>query len=100
MEADRIIIEPVVTEKTNIMRETDKKKYVFKVDSRANKHQILDAVKKLFSVNPLACNIINVKRKPRTARTKSGYKKGHTAAWKKAVITLKAGEKIDVFEGA
>jgi large subunit ribosomal protein L23 len=99
MEADSIILEPVLTEKTNSMRENDTNKYVFKVDPRSNKLQIMKAVHELFSVNPVNCRIINVKQKPRMARTRSGFRRGNTATWKKAVITLPKGEKIDIFEG-
>jgi large subunit ribosomal protein L23 len=91
---DEIIIEPVLTEKSNIMRESNK--YAFKVSTRANKRQIMDAVRRLFEVHPLACRIMTVKRKPKRVR----YRKGYTASWKKAVVTLPAGEKISLFEGA
>jgi large subunit ribosomal protein L23 len=93
MTLDRIVIAPVVTEKTNIMRETHK--YVFRVDSRANKNQIIKAVKDQFGVHPLACNIINIARKPKKVR----YREGYTSTWKKAIITLPPEEKIAVFEG-
>ena len=100
MEADSIIIEPVLTEKTNGMREkSEANKYVFKVDRRSNKLQIMKAIHELFSVNPVNCRIINVKQKPRMARTRSGFRHGSTATWKKAVVTLPKGEKIDIFEG-
>lgn len=99
MRADQIIIEPVLTEKTNSMRETDQKKYVFKVSPRANKIQIERAVAELFKVHAVACNVINVKAKPKTTRTKAGMRKGATTPWKKAVVTLKAGETIDQIEG-
>ena len=100
MEADKIIIEPVVTEKTNRLREGNQKQYVFKVDMQANKSMVMRAVKDLFSVKPVACNIMNVKPKTRTVRSKSGYRTGHTSAWKKAIVTLSPGEAIDIFEGA
>ncbi|TFG64663.1 MAG: 50S ribosomal protein L23 [Spirochaetales bacterium] len=100
MEAHSIIIAPVVTEKTNALREEIKKKYVFRVDARANKLQIMQAVKEIFSVKPTACHVMNVKSKPRKSRSKSGFKSGRTATWKKAIVTLAAGEKIDIFEGA
>ena len=99
MEADSVIIEPVLTEKTNTMRELEIKKYVFKVDSRANKYQIMKAVHDLFSVNPTSCRVLTVKQKPRMARTRSGFRLGHTATWKKAIVTLPKGERIDIFEG-
>ena len=99
MEADSVIVEPVLTEKTNLMRESESRKYVFKVNPRANKFEIMKAIHELFAVNPLNCRIINVKRKPRMARTKSGFRLGHTSSWKKAIVTLPKGERIDVFEG-
>jgi large subunit ribosomal protein L23 len=93
MTLDRIIIEPVVTEKTNIMRESHK--YVFKVDSRANKYQIMEAARKLYNVHPLACNVLRTATKPKRVR----YRLGTTSSWKKAIITLPAEEKIAIFEG-
>ena len=100
MDADAIVIEPILTEKTNAMREAADKKYVFKVNPRANKQQIMKAIHDLFTVNPRTCRVINVKQKPRMARTKSGFRRGHTSTWKKAIITLPKGEKIDIFEGS
>lgn len=94
MRLDTIIIEPVLTEKSNSMREG--RKYAFKVDSRANKIEICQAVAQLFDVHALKCNIIKVKPKPKKVR----YKKGHTSSWKKAIVTLKDGETISAFEGA
>jgi large subunit ribosomal protein L23 len=91
---DNIIIEPVLTEKTNILREENQ--YVFRVDPRANKIQIMNAVRDLFEVHPIRCNVIKVKPKPKRVR----YRLGKTASWKKAVITLPANEKIALFEGA
>ncbi len=99
MRADQVIIEPVLTEKTNGMRGGEYNKYTFKVDKRANKKQVMTAVKTLFGVNPLKCNIINVKAKPRSSRTKSGIRAGSTTPWKKAIVTLSKGENIDAIEG-
>jgi large subunit ribosomal protein L23 len=94
MTLDQIVIAPVVTEKTNVLRESHK--YVFRVDRRANKYQIMKAVRDRFGVHPLSCNIINVTRKPKRVR----YREGYTSTWKKAIITLSPEEKITVFEGA
>ena len=94
MDADNVIIEPVVTEKTNILREEHK--YVFKVNPRANKYQIMKALNELFGVHPIKCNIVTVKRKPKRVR----YKLGYTSSWKKAIITLPSNETIEIFEGA
>jgi large subunit ribosomal protein L23 len=93
MDPTKIIIEPIVTEKSNQMR--DSGKYAFKVDSRANKIQIMQAIRELFNVHPIACHIMRVKRKPKRVR----YQLGYTAEWKKAIVTLRAGETIQVFEG-
>lgn len=88
-----IIIEPIITEKTNLIRENGK--FSFRVDARANKIQVVRAIEKLFEVKPIACNIMNVKPKPRRQR----YKSGRTSSWKKAIVTLKKGDTIPIFEG-
>lgn len=100
MEAVQVIIEPVLTEKANRLREGEAKKYVFKVHPDANKIMIKEAVNKLFGVKATACNIISVKAKPRNARLKRRYAKGSTTPWKKAIVTLEAGQTIDLVEGA
>jgi large subunit ribosomal protein L23 len=100
MEAYKIIIEPVLTEKTNRLKESDEKKYAFRVHMNANKVQVMEAVKELFSVHPTACNIVNVKPKFKLKRTKGGSQLGKLSGWKKAIVTLVKGEKIDKFEGA
>jgi len=97
--ADQIIIAPVLTEKTNLMRETEQKKYTFRVDPRANKIQVMRAVEELFSVKALSCNILNVKSKPKFTRTRSGARAGATAPWKKAIVTVAKGDSISAIEG-
>lgn len=67
-------------------------KYLFWVASSANKIEIKKAVKEIYKVTPKSVNIINVKGKKRRVR----YKEGMTSGWKKALVTLKSGEKIDV----
>ena len=89
-----IILEPLVTEKSNSLRES--RKYSFRVDPRATKRQVLMEVRRLFDVKPVSCNIINVPRKPKRVR----YRRGYTAAWKKAIVTLPGDQTIDIFEGA
>jgi large subunit ribosomal protein L23 len=91
MQPGEVIIEPIVTEKSNLARE--KGKYSFRVDARANKIQVM---RKLFGVHPVACNILKVKGKPKRVRAQPGY----TAGWKKAIVTLRPGEVIQIFEGA
>lgn len=92
-DSDQIIINPIVTEKSN--RDREKNKYTFRVNPRANKLEIMKAIQDLFEVKPLKCNIINVKPKPKRVR----YKVGYTSNWKKAVITLAKNDKITIFEG-
>ena len=94
MEYDSILIEPVLTEKSNTMREEGR--YVFRVDARANKFMVMEAVRRMFNVHPLGCNIINVASKPKRLRGRPG----RTATWKKAIVRLAPGETIKVFEGA
>ncbi|MCX7023481.1 MAG: 50S ribosomal protein L23 [Spirochaetes bacterium] len=93
MQYDSVLIEPVLTEKTNILREEGK--YVFKVDPRSSKPQIMEAVRRMFKVHPQSCAVINVTPKPKRTRGRSGY----TASWKKAIIKLAKGETIGIFEG-
>jgi large subunit ribosomal protein L23 len=88
-----ILIEPVLSEKANLLREQGK--YVFKVAQSANKLQIKEAVRRLFNVHPIACTVMNVAGKPKRQRYRSGY----TASWKKAIVRLPKDEKISIFEG-
>ena len=94
MQYTDVIIAPVLTEKSNEMRE--QRKYVFKVDPRSTKVQIKEAVRKLFNVKVLNCAVVNVDGKMRRVR----YRAGKIASWKKAIVTLAEGESIKVFEGA
>ncbi len=92
--AQDIILKPIITEKSNDL--TADKKYTFKVASGATKPEIAKAVEELFGVKVACVNTINVKRKPKRLR----YSTGYTAAWKKAIVTLKADSKtIEFFEG-
>ena len=93
MSPDQVIIEPVLTEKTNALRESGQ--YVFRVNPRANKVEIKNAVRQLFGVHPVRCNVSVVKGKPKRAR----FQRGYTATWKKATVTLAEGESIAAFEG-
>ncbi|HUX51406.1 MAG TPA: 50S ribosomal protein L23 [Spirochaetia bacterium] len=94
MEADKVIIHPLLTEKSNGQRESGT--YAFRVHPSASKIEIMSAVRQLFSVHPVSCNVMNVKGKPKRVR----YQRGYTSAWKKALVTLASGEKIQIFEGA
>ena len=93
MRYDQILIEPVLSEKTNIMREEGK--YVFKVDPKATKPQIREAVRRLYNVNPVSCNVMRVGGKPKRLRSRPGY----TSSWKKAIVKLAKNETIGIFEG-
>jgi large subunit ribosomal protein L23 len=92
MDANQVIIQPVITEKTTGLGELNK--YVFKVDITATKTAVAQAVKGIFSVEPERVNIINVRGKKKRVRYKYGYK----TSWKKAIVTLKKGDKIELFE--
>jgi len=93
MTYEQILIEPVLSEKANILREQGK--YVFKVDPRANKLQIKEAVRRIYNVHPVSCTVMNVSGKPKRLRSRPGY----TSSWKKAIVRLSKDEKISVFEG-
>ena len=92
--AQDIIIKPIITEKS--MDGIADKKYTFKVAKDATKPEIASAVEELFGVKVASVNTINMKRKPKRLR----YQSGHTSAWTKAIVTLKADSKtIEFFEG-
>jgi large subunit ribosomal protein L23 len=93
MVLENILIEPVLSEKANLLREDGK--YVFKVDRRANKFQIKEAVARLFNVHPISCNVMVVGGKPKRQRGRPGM----TSTWKKAIVRLPKDEKIALFEG-
>ena len=84
---------PLITEKNTFLQENDK--YVFEVAKEANKHQIKQAVEKVFDVKVKSVNVLTVPGKTRRV----GRRQVQTSPWKKAIITLEAGEKIGFFEG-
>lgn len=90
-DARSLIIRPIVSEKSYGMMEQNR--YVFEVDKRATKPEIARAVEEIFGVTVTAVNTMNVPGKPRRVR----YNKGLTRSWKKAIVTLKAGDSIDLF---
>lgn len=91
-----VIKKPLITEKG--MGASAMGKYVFEVDINANKIEIADAVKKIFpNVDVVKVNTLHVKGK-RKRMGRMGQ--GKTADWKKAYVTLKAGQRIEIFEGA
>ncbi len=94
MDPHQIIIKPVISEKSYNLIETESQ-YTFQVDKRANKNQIKRAIEEAFEVKVHKVNTVNVKSKPK----RQGFYRGRTATWKKAVIRLAEGERIDLFEG-
>ena len=88
----RILLAPVVTEKATNMR--DRNVYTFKVDGRANKIQIGQAVESLFEVSVESVRTVSVPRKPK----RHGMFSGFTSGWKKAYVTLRDGDSIDLVE--
>ena len=94
MDIYRIIKEPHIAEKANLVKE----KYnqiTLKVDKRANKIEIKSAVEKIFKKKVLDVNTINVEGKKR----RMGRNIGKKIDWKKAIVTLAPGETIEFFEG-
>jgi len=88
-EATDIIIEPVISELSTIMAEEDK--YIFVVRPDANKIEIKYAIEKLFNVGVKKVNVINVMGKRKRMR----FKIGKRSDWKKAVVTVNQGDKIE-----
>lgn len=91
----RILEKPLITEKSTLMLE-EGNRVMFQVHRSANKLQIKQAVEKIFNVTVLGVNTQNVKPKQK----RFGRNLGFTKATKKAIVTLKEGDKIDFFEGA
>jgi large subunit ribosomal protein L23 len=88
-----VILRPLITEKATLL--TAQNKYAFEVDKRANKLQIKDAVELAFSVKVTTVNTLRMKGKSR----RYGRIATRMPDWKKAIVTLAAGEKIELFEG-
>jgi len=84
---------PIITEKATILSEQNKT--IFKVNSKANKKTIKKNIEKLFKVTVVKVNIINQKTKLKMKQGKKSYKSGY----KKAIITLKKGQSIDLTTG-
>ena len=89
--AYEVIIRPIVTERSFDLMEQGK--YTFEVARKAPKEEIAAAIEKLFGVHVVKVNTMWVK--PKTKRVR--YQAGKTRTWKKAVVTLAAGEQIEVF---
>jgi len=94
MEMYQIIKRPLITEKSTLARE-ESGKYLFEVDRRANKIEIGQAVEKLFKVKVLDVRVMNVQGK----KKRVGKNIGRTQDWKKAIVKLVPGNKIEIFDG-
>jgi large subunit ribosomal protein L23 len=93
----QVLISPLITEKmTNIS--TNEGKYGFLVTPKANKIQIAKAVEEKFNVHVIDVKTINHRGKMKTQFRKSGRFTGKTAGFKKAIVTLKEGETIELYE--
>lgn len=88
-----VLLRPIITEKTTVLTGLDK--YVFEVDIRANKNQIKEAVQVAFNVRVAEVNTMTMKGKPK----RFGRRVTNRPDWKKAVVTLVPGDKIELFEG-
>jgi large subunit ribosomal protein L23 len=94
-EAQKIIRRPLITEKSTQQKE-ESRQYVFEVHRDANKIEIQSAVERLFKVKVLQVRTTNVLGKVK----RLGRRYGKRPDWKKAIVTLKEGDRIDFFEGA
>ncbi|KPJ54582.1 MAG: 50S ribosomal protein L23 [Dehalococcoidia bacterium DG_18] len=93
MQLLEILRRPIISEKSTGLQERDK--YTFEVALGANKQQIKQAVELAFQVEVARVNVITMPPKWRGP----GRRRGQTSPWKKAVVTLKPGQKIEFFEG-
>jgi len=92
--ASQVLLKPIVSEKS--YEATTRGSYTFKVHPDAHKTQIRQAVEELFSVKVERVNIVKVAAKPK----RRGLHRGTRPGWKKAVVQLRAGDTIEIFEGA
>jgi large subunit ribosomal protein L23 len=92
--ARQVILEPVVSEKSYALMADGK--YTFRVDDRSHKTQIAKAVEEIFEVRVTEVRTMKVRAKPK----RRGLHSGRTRSWKKAVVKLAPGDRIELFEGA
>lgn len=94
MDPRSVIIRPVVSEKSYALMAA--RKYTFRVDDRAHKFEIADAVEKAFDVEVVKVRTSRVRSKPK----RRGVHQGRSRSWKKAIVELAPGDSIELFEGA
>ena len=97
MDHSQVIIRPVVSEKSYVLSDTGK--YTFRVHSDANKLMVKHAIEELFKVNVVNVTVLTTKAKEKSRNRRRGRVEGWTSPWKKAVVTLASGQKIEFFEG-
>jgi large subunit ribosomal protein L23 len=95
LDAFSTIVRPVVSEKSTILGEQGK--YIFEVAPTANKIQIKHAIEAAFANKKVAVSTVNILHVPGKQRRR-GKSVGMTRSWKKAIVTLKAGQRLDLFE--
>ena len=93
MDPSQVIIRPVVSEKSYVLATADR--YTFRVHADAHKTQIKQAVEQLFDVNVVEVRTLSVKSKPK----RRGYTSGRTRSWKKAIVQVRPGQSIPIFQG-
>ena len=93
MEHSQVVIRPVVSEKSYVLAAADR--YTFRVHPEAHKTQIRQAVEALFDVHVVDVRTMSVKSKPK----RRGTTRGRTRQWRKAIVQVRAGESIPVFQG-
>jgi large subunit ribosomal protein L23 len=93
MRYQEIVRKALITEKADRLREMNI--YQFEVSKKANKHQIKEAIEKLFNVEVIDVKTANFRGKPRRLGRSTGYKSGY----KKASVYIKPGQKIEIVEG-
>lgn len=93
MDSYEVLRRPIITEKSTALQLQNK--YAFEVADRANKRQVKEAVERAFKVNVVSVNVVTVHGKTK----RMGRHQVRTSPWKKALVTLQAGQKIEFFEG-
>jgi len=92
---NEVLLAPVVSEKSYAQIE-ENNTYSFRIHPDAHKTQVRQAVEELFGVKVTAVNMVKVPAKPKMRN----YRKGSRPGWKKAIVQLKEGDAIEIFEGA
>jgi len=93
VDPSQVVIRPIVSEKSYVLATADK--YTFRVHPDAHKTQIKQAIESLFDVRVLTVHTLSVKSKPK----RRGYTSGRTRQWKKAIVQVRAGDTIPIFQG-